>query len=176
MKSKMTTLHVNLLWRALCGALCGVCLWACGPDDETNPKPATEPVFAADFASHFVEVRGCRQSIEHELEYVKLFVDPDSVAFFNRCVVPNSPCNTTQETFPEGATLVKTQYLDPGCTELLRYSAVQKDASQAANGGGWRWQEVSVSREVLLDGSPSACVSCHQGCDPAFDLRCVMDP
>jgi hypothetical protein len=142
--------------------------------EPSQPQPSAQPLFAADFEQTFVEVRGCRPSIEHDLEYVRLLVHPDAVDTYRRCVVPSSPCSPS-DGFTDGALLVKAQYLNPQCTDLLRWTAVQKDSS-SSTGGGWRWQEVSADRQVTQDGAPSACTSCHAKCEDAFDLRCVMDP
>jgi hypothetical protein len=142
---------------------------------DPDPTPAgPQPLFSADFEQTFVQVRGCRKSIEHDLEFVRLLVRPEDAATYARCVVPDSPCGDA-DGFAQGALLVKAQYLDASCTELLRWTVAQKDAA-STEGGGWRWQEVSAARQVTLDGAPRACVSCHTHCDPAFDLRCVMDP
>jgi hypothetical protein len=139
---------------------------------EDSP-PETTAIFPPDFTERFTELRDCRQSIEHELEYVKLFVPPDQVALLERCVQPDSPC---ADPLPTGTLLIKPQYLDAACTQLLRITAAARVADlPLGDPNAWRWQTVSPAGVVLQDGQPDGCVRCHSACSPGFDSRCVME-
>lgn len=162
---------------ALLGAL-SLALTGCDDDPEVAAD-AGVPVFPADYLSSFTEVRDCRQSIEHELEYVRLLVPADQAAEISRCMTPGTTCDAA---LPVGTLLVKPQYLDPGCTDLLRVTAARRETAAAAGDrAAWRWQEVTAAGAVTVDGDGSEgaaarCVGCHAACDPGWDLRCVMDP
>lgn len=148
---------------------------AAGCDD--GGEPAIESVVPPDFETRWVELRDCRQSIEHELEYVRLLADADTAAMYARCVVESSPCS---EPFATGATLVKPHYRDAQCTELTGYTAARREApGESDDASGWRWQVLDADGHVERDGELADCVSCHTTlCGPGagYDLRCVMDP
>lgn len=147
-----------------------VALLAVACDDE---PAGPEPVFSADWATAYVQVRDCRLSIEHELDHMRVLADPASAARYRRCVTPELPCN---EPFPAGAVIVKAQYRDADCTDLRRITAVRREPEAPAEAGGWRWQAAGADGAVTEDGSLRSCVGCHRGCDPAYDLMCSMDP
>jgi hypothetical protein len=133
----------------------------------------SEPIVSEGWESSLVEIRDCRLGVEHDLEFVRLFVDPGSVEAFEACTVDPDACS---DPFPEGALFVKPQYADDGCTELVRVSATLREHAASAPGHeGWRWQELDADLRVTLDGQPAACTSCHDHCT-GFDTRCAMDP
>jgi hypothetical protein len=137
-------------------------------------ESSAEPVFPADWETALVEVRDCRLSAEHDLEYVRLFISPAWAEHFDRCVVPGGDCD---EPFGEGALLVKPQYADPECSELVRLSvSLREEPASAPGPDGWRWQEATADGTVILDGAPEGCTRCHEACDDNYDLRCAMDP
>ena len=153
--------------------LSGLFLLACDPD-------AGEPehIYPDDWTSAYLEVRGCRASPDHDLEYVSLWIDPASKPLWDTCVdaFPEGD-STCTELFPDGATFLKPQYLDPACTQLARLSIARK-APGFASAGGWHWQEVLYQNDVprvSQDGAIAKCARCHETC-PGFDLRCYMDP
>lgn len=136
---------------------------------------APERIYPTDWATSFVEVRGCRPSPDHSLENVALWIDPASKELFERCVVYDSTCT---EVFPEGATFLKPQYADAACTDLVRLSIARKEPG-FDDAGGWHWQEViydtPTKSHVSKDGADKSCWSCHATCDGSYDMRCVMD-
>jgi hypothetical protein len=140
----------------------------CGGDE------SLDPIVPDDWETALVEARDCRLSVEHELEYVRLFISPEWAAHFDACVEADSGCT---EPFGEGALLVKPQYADADCTDLLRVTASLRETAAAAPGpDGWRWQEVTADGRVVLDGAPASCTHCHTLCEGSYDLRCAMDP
>jgi len=147
-------------------------LVGCDPDD---PTPV-EPLYPSDWTTSFTQVRGCRSSPDHDLEYVTLWIDPASQAKFDACVKPGATC--TGE-FDAGAVFLKPQYADQACTDLVRISAAKKEAGFETV-GGWHWQEVLYSgkqAKVNEDGALRDCYGCHasSACEDAFDTRCYMD-
>lgn len=155
---------------------------ACGDDgspvrdasaDAGAPVDAAvaEPVFPAHFAAHWREMRDCRFSHEHELRNIRVLVSPDAEAPY-AALSPDTP-------YPVGATLVKIEYDDSECAVPIEYTAVRKLApGENPAGGDWRWQRVSVEREVTEDGAPWRCINCHTvHCAPpmGYDLTCAEE-
>jgi hypothetical protein len=140
----------------------------CGPEQEPDL------VFPATWEADLTEVRDCRLSVEHDLEYVRLFVSPEWASHYDTCAAPGSTCT---EPFGEGALFLKPQYADPACSDLVRISATLREHAVASPGPeGWRWQETTPEGRILQDGAPRVCVQCHEECDGSYDLRCAIDP
>ncbi|MCB9740518.1 MAG: hypothetical protein H6747_14740 [Deltaproteobacteria bacterium] len=82
--------------------------------------------------------------------------------------------------FPVGATLLKLEYDDAACSNLIRYTVMQKrEAASDPERGDWRWQTVSPTREVLPSNTKS-CVGCHtvhckESEGTGFDLTCAEE-
>lgn len=151
--------------------------FGCDDGDDPSAPDAAVPVFADDWAERYVELRDCRHSIEHDLEFIRVLADPAAAERFRACVTYEEPTDPAcADPFAEGAVVLKAQYRDAACTDLLRWSAVRREAAAPAEGGGWRWQEVGADGTVRVDGAPPACVRCHQGCEGSRDLLCAMDP
>lgn len=164
-------------WLGLAGAA------ACGGDDavpdagpqagrDAGPADAgREPVFPADFAEHYPEVRDCRHSHEHELRYIRVMVSESAREPYAR-LSPDTP-------YPVGATLVKLEYDDPDCAELVEYTAYRKlPAGENPPGNDWLWQRVSPERVVVEQGAPWTCITCHKyHCAPpyGYDLTCAEE-
>lgn len=127
--------------------------------------PGAEPVFPADVEESFTEVRDCRTSIEHELHHIRVFVDE----------VAHDPYEQRDVLFPPGATVVKIEYEDDGCTELIGYTAMRKLAEgEGEDALGWHWQETDPDRVVLEDGALERCIRCHRACDDeGHDSTCA---
>lgn len=159
-------------------ALVGVALLALGPacapgsgphDGGEDAGPPPEPVFPADYQASYIEARNCRPSHEHDLRYIRVFVEPQAFGVYQ----------TYQGDYPVGSTLVKPEYDDEGCQSLLGYSAMQKLAPGALPlGGDWLWQKLDADRAVMEEGAPIRCVDCHQyHCSPpdGHDLTCAEE-
>lgn len=130
-------------------------LTGCGP----------EPVFPADYQQRYTEVRDCRRSGDHDLNYIRILADTAALM----------PYRERAEPFPVGSVVLKEEFADDGCTDLVGYTAMQKLGSgEAAEAGHWRWQKVSAEREVEDDGAPARCVGCHQACGQGgYDWTCA---
>lgn len=139
-------------------------LIACS-DDAAVESPA--PIFPADFADSWQEARDCRFSHDHELRSIRVFADVDAF----------EPYTQWSKPFPVGATLVKLEYDDDQCQNLIGFSAMQKLESGAApDDYDWKWQKLDAKRRVDESGDiPTRCVTCHRyHCrEPyGFDLAC----
>lgn len=139
----------------------------CGPEPESGP----EPLFPADADTAWNELRDCRHSHEHELRFIRVFASPDAEAPY-LALSPDMP-------YPVGARLVKFEYDDANCTDLLGYTALEKlPAGVAPAGGDWLWQRVGPNRKVLEEGAMPRCINCHQDhCEPpnGYDLTCAEE-
>lgn len=142
---------------------------SCNGEPDAGPKP----VFPTDL-SGWAERRPCAFTHEHELRYIRVVCDE----------LADVPYQELSEDYPyaEGATIVKLEYDDENCTELLGYTAMQKQAAGYSDTGrDWRWQRVTVDREVVEDGELETCITCHRfHCTPpecgyegcGYDLTC----
>lgn len=161
---------------------CACAASSCGPggDEMTTtdggPLLDAEPVFPPDI-SGWAEGRPCGFTHEHELRYVRVLVDAASEDPYREL--------TADHPYPVGATLVKLEYDDEDCTELIGYTAMQKqEAGYSEVGHDWRWQRVTAEREVVEDGELETCITCHEHhctepqCgypDCGFDLTCAQE-
>lgn len=121
--------------------------------DVTVVAPSRLP---ADYATRFVQVRDCRNSIDHDLNRILIKADPAVAPIYLDGPFP----------FPAGALIVKEEFSDPGCTARVGYTLMQKDpAGTAPAYGDWRWQKLDANGRVLLDGAgigpATRCASCH---------------
>ena len=135
---------------ALIGAL--AIATACS-DDGGEPAPA-EPLFPADYAATFQEVRSCRRSADHDLFYVRVLASAGAASVYANRDAP----------FPEGSVLVKEEHADDACTDLERITAMRREIGYAPQAGDWHWQRLSPDRAVELDGKLATCAGCHQSC------------
>jgi hypothetical protein len=154
----MKRLPVGLLTAALAAACSGV---------EEPPEP--EVAFPADYASSFVEVRDCRKSADHELEQVRVLVDP----------VALEPYADRTEAFSDGALVLKEQYesSDSSCSgPITQWTVMRK--RRASSNLGWDWQRVDANRRVV-PGNSASCAACHSACGGSstsgYDFTCA-DP
>jgi hypothetical protein len=119
------------------------------------------------YASTYVEVRDCRRSADHDLEYIRVLVDPAAVDTYQLREAP----------FAEGAVVVKEQYRNEDCTDLTRITAMRKEAAGFdPEAGDWAWQELTPDLGVNEDADPQRCISCHTLCGAApagHDFTCA---
>jgi hypothetical protein len=133
--------------------------------------PSSEPVFPENPETIWTELRDCRNSHEHELRFIRVFASPDAEEPY-LALSPDVP-------YPVGATLVKLEYDDASCTNLIGYTALEKlpaGTQPAAN--DWLWQRVNADRRVLEEGAMYRCINCHtEHCSPphGYDLTCAEE-
>jgi hypothetical protein len=125
----------------------------CASDDE----PAPAPLFPADYASSYVQVRDCRLSSEHDLSPIRVLSDPATAADYQ----------SRMDGFAEGAVVVKEEYdfSDPDCTgDIQRWTVmVREPEGSSPDTLGWHWQKVDAARNVVTDNE-ARCVNCHTTC------------
>jgi hypothetical protein len=142
----------------------------------------------SDWEDSLVEMRDCRQSIDHQLEFVRLLVSENVAPDYERCVT-RGECD---EPFEAGSLFLKPQYRDADCKDLVQFTLSKREQRVSRPGTeGWRWQVVRADGNVELDAvapndtapndtatndTAASCTSCHSQCDGSFDLRCAMDP
>lgn len=129
-------------------------------------------IFPTDAPTAWRQVRDCRHSHEHDLNYVRVVANDLA---YDRYLKWDAP-------FPVGATLLKLEYDDAACSHLVRYTAMQKREKGAdPDRGDWHWQATSPQRTVDDNASISFCVGCHTAhCrddnGTGFDLTCAEEP
>jgi Cytochrome P460 len=148
-------------------ALAAVLAACSGPE---TPADAPAASFPSDYAAAYVEVRGCRKSADHELDFVRVLADP----------VALGPYTDRASAFADGAVLLKEQYdpSDDTCSGPIATWTVMLKNQKASQRLGWDWQRVTADRRVVESNAPS-CFGCHQGCtgapSPGYDSTCA-DP
>jgi hypothetical protein len=134
------------------GLLCSH--WGCSSDPAAE---AVQPDFPANYASSYEEVRDCRRSGDHDLNYVRILTDPEGFAAYR----------DREDDFPEGSIVLKEEYdfADTECSGgIQKWTAMERlPKGSAPNTLDWAWQEVDASRTVV-GGEITGCVGCHRSC------------
>lgn len=141
---------------ALAALAIGVAALAgCADDGPSDSGPA--PLFPADYASSYTEVRDCRSSTEHDLAHVRVLADPQALG----------PYEGRDADFPVGSIVLKEEYDfgDVECTgSITRWTVMQRLASCLSPATlDWSWQDVDESRRVKTVDEPR-CIGCHTTC------------
>lgn len=132
------------------------------PDAGLPDAQVSTPLFPADYADTYVEVRDCRQnSGSHNFNRIRVLADPAALA----------PYRDRAGDFPAGAVVLKEEHAfeDSDCSgDVIRWTAMERLADPAANPDllGWHWQDVAADRTVVSDDQP-ACYGCHTDCEGA---------
>jgi hypothetical protein len=130
-------------------------LVSCSDDGASDSGPA--PLFPADYASSYTEVRDCRSSTEHEFAHVRVLADPQALgAYLGR-----------DSDFPVGSIVLKEEYDigDTSCAgDVVRWTVMQRLATGSSSATlDWSWQDVQASRRVETADEPR-CIGCHTTC------------
>ncbi|HWU88055.1 MAG TPA: cytochrome P460 family protein [Kofleriaceae bacterium] len=132
----------------------GRLLAACGGDDGGGGDP---PLFPADYAATYQQVRNCRNSLDHDLMRIRVLASPDALQPYTGRTAP----------FPAGAIVLKEQYADSdtACAgPIVKFTVMQKlEGDGPAGSLGWSWQEVNADRRVNTE-SIARCTGCHADC------------
>ncbi len=128
----------------------------CGGSNPIEPDAAL-PIFSADYRSTFMEVRNCRLSGDHDLNDVRMLVDPNA---FDAYMLRDRP-------FPVGSLVIKEEFEagDTTCSGPIKQWTVmlQLPAGSSPVTIDWHWQKVDASRTVLTEDEPR-CYGCHKDC------------
>ena len=127
-------------------------LAACGED--------ATPLFPADYAATFVEVRDCRPSGDHDLRMIRIVADPEAAMRYR----------LRDADFAPGALIVKEEFdFGEDCTGApLQWTVMARAPDAEAPRLGWRWQRVDGDRSVVSEDEPR-CFGCHADCGVAPD-------
>ncbi len=122
------------------------------------------------------QARACRSSHEHWLHGVRVVLNDAAWKPYTAWL----PYHSDNAPFPVGAMVVKPEYDDEHCKELLGYTVMRKEAAGYWPAGhDWSWHELDAKGLVRQSGKlTKACVNCHvQHCAPpnGFDLTCTPD-
>ncbi|MBA3819040.1 MAG: cytochrome P460 family protein [Deltaproteobacteria bacterium] len=151
------------MYRATLAAL-AVLGGGCGGDD------SEPPLYPADYAATYQEVRGCRRSIEHDLMTIRVLASPDAVAAYTGRTAP----------FPTGSILLKEEF-DSGDVDcsgpIINVTVMQKLAVGSAPATlDWTWQKIDADARVM-DVDIERCTRCHTACGIApdgYDGTCTV--
>jgi hypothetical protein len=132
------------------------------------PSRAPVAAFPADYAASYEEVRSCRKSADHELDFVRVLTDPSALG----------PYLDRTSAFPDGAVVLKEQYAadDASCSGSIEAWTVMRKNTAATARSGWDWQRVASDRSVV-EADTGSCQGCHAGCTGAgqlgYDFTCA---
>ena len=123
----------------------------------TKPDAAPPAEFPSDYASSYTQVRTCRASSDHDLNNVRVLVDPAA-----------RPAYTMRDRpFPTGAIVLKEEYDfgDTTCTGPIKQWTVMVKLADGSSATtlDWHWQKVAADRHVITDSEPR-CYGCHMTC------------
>ncbi len=129
-----------------------IALAACGTDNKTEP-----PIFPADYAATYREVRNCRASVEHGPVRIRVLAAPDAFTAYT----------THNAAFTTGAILLKEEYPeeDTACAGPIKaWTVMEKlDDGSAPATIDWHWQKVASNRKTMTNDDPG-CIGCHTNC------------
>ena len=133
---------------------------------------APAPLFPADYADTYRQVRDCRHSIEHDMSSIRVLADPAAY----------EPYINRDADFPEGSVVLKEEYDwdDLTCSgPLQRWTVSQRLApGSSPKALDWAWQKVSTSRKVVSADEPR-CIVCHTKCGvppDGYEGTCAVAP
>jgi hypothetical protein len=152
--------------RLLLVALLAVASAACPGDDDDDDGP----LFPDDYAATYQQVRDCRRSTEHDLNFIRVLADPDALGPYSDRVTP----------FPVGAVVLKEEYdiADATCAGPIKQWTVMAKLATDTNPEmlDWAWQRVSNLGDVLEQDTPR-CAGCHELCGfppDGYDGTCTV--
>ena len=126
------------------------------PGGEPPPEPAPQPLLPADYLTSYPIVRGCRPSIDHALRFIVIRALAGTEQQYDTGPFPRPP----------GTLLIKEEFSDRGCTDLLGWTLMHKQPEgYAPNFGDWRWQSLDAGKQVIQDGQVPQCAGCHAATD-----------
>ncbi len=126
-----------------------------------------EPFFPEDYETSFVAVSGCVTSIDHDFNNVRIWADPAAETAY-----------CAGDPLPVGTVIVKEEFDDDACTELVGWTAMRKEeAGFNPDANDWNWQRLNARGRVREDGAIDACIDCHgfasaTSC-PSADYTCL---
>lgn len=142
---------------ALLGILASAGFLAAGCGDDDDPvQPAVQPFFPRTVLADYVEVRDCRNSIDHAGQ-VRVYANPGAATDY---VEGNYP-------LAEGSVIVKPRWIGLDCEGPPNgYVAMRKVAAGTSpETGDWEWQTVSADFKVTQSGFlRNECAGCHSAC------------
>jgi hypothetical protein len=119
--------------------------------------PSEAPPFPPNYETQWREARApCTLSHDHELRWIRVFANDRA---YEPYVSQSGP-------YPPGAILLKAEYDDRACTELVSIVVMEKMEPGATPPSelGWRWRRFGPDRREIIDPSaiPSTCTTCHE--------------
>jgi hypothetical protein len=132
----------------------------CSDDAENPPGEVEQPLFAESWATDYTEVRDCRKSGDHDLNYIRVVASDVALATYQNRDQP----------FPVESILLKPEYADDGCTDLVGYTVMKKgEAGSSEATGDWVFQRVGSDGLVDTKADLQRCTGCHTSCGVAPD-------
>jgi hypothetical protein len=156
--------------REMIARACLAVLLLTGCSSSTADPPAQPivipPVWAADFAKSYTQVRPCGMSPspDHDFHYVTIWTDKASATLYQN--------RDPKQPLADGAVVLKPEYEDKKCTVLITMTAMRREKGFDAMHGDWHWQKADKTGTVVQDGKVERCFSCHGGATCPYDWTC----
>jgi hypothetical protein len=131
-------------------------LISCASSPSEKAPVGEQAVFPADYRDTYVQVRRCQPSGDHNLNNVRVLANPRAESGYVAHVGH----------FEEGDVVLKEEFAfgDTDCAgDVVRWTAMVRDAQSASNAQGWTWQAVDPDRRVTQSNG-STCIGCHATC------------
>jgi hypothetical protein len=140
-------------------ALVPALLAGCAEVDSINPQL----VLPTDYRTRFVQVRGCRPSLDHMMSIV-VRTPPNLALVYDDGPYP----------FPADSLVVAEQYQDGSCMSLFGYVVMKKEPGYDPANGDWHWYVLDDNLHVQEGGKITRCTKCHRDCSKARDHVCAQ--
>lgn len=136
------------------------------PACEREEEDASPSLVPETFPEGFVEVRDCRFSVEHNAVHIRILAPTDVAQVYLDGQYP----------FAAGDLVVKQEFRDSACTELVGMTAMQRRSAQdPMSGGDWSWQRLDEAAVPIGPEDARTCSGCHESCTMGRDGVCA-DP
>lgn len=112
-------------------------------------------VLPADYATTFTEVRDCRRSADHDLNFVRILADDAATG----------PYLQRDQQFPAGSIVVKEEHDidDDTCAGPPIGWTIMVSAPDETAKLGWTWHRLREDKTASEAGD-ARCISCHTSC------------
>lgn len=142
-----------------------------GCEDAPSSPDSDSDAITVELISTWAEMRDCRHSHEHELRFIRVLANPEAELPYAE-LSPATP-------YPVGSRLIKLEYDDDACSDLLGYTLLEKlEPGALPEAGDWNWVELDTELRVMEQGALPGCINCHAvHCHPpfGFDLTCAEE-
>jgi hypothetical protein len=145
----------------------GALLSACGTDPD---PPVDNAPFPLSYRDSYMEVRNCRKSGDHELNYIRILADAAAL----------EPYRMRMSSFPTGSIVLKEEFdfADDTCSGPIKQWTVMTKLAAGSSPStlDWKWHRVNTAR-TIVETDPPRCIGCHTLCGvppDGYEATCAV--